>query len=244
MFSFSSSAGSTPATTLAGQLPAENVKKEEEKKARVGSLVAPVFRPRSALMSLRVGKGRQEIQSYRLPTFYSGTTTAATTYTSVISLTPSDSTEYSAIAALFDEIIVDSYDIVWVLGTEVAFTTQAPVIWGWAYDPISSAVISSTANIVQHTQHFIWGAGCETSAFQTTPQVMNKDGLFHWRVEVPKSGVRTQAGAAWFGHDWSSTSDTGDFYGFLKPYFKTLGATGVVGFEMIVTYNVRVRCRT
>jgi len=218
-------------------------KKVEGSKEQVAP--GPLAITRLGLMALRSGpRGKQEERSYRLPVFYSGTTTAATTYTTVIPMSPSDSTEFSAIQALYDELITDAIDVLFVFGTEVAFTTQAPAIWGIAYDPISSAALSSTAGIVQHSQHKVWGMGTGTSAFETTPRCTNGDALFRWRIVVPRGDARSTASTAIFGHSWSSTSDTGDIYGYLKPYWKSIGATGTIGFEMIVTYHVRVRCRT
>lgn len=245
MFS-TSATPSKEAPAAAAKANAINVKDEASKAKQADSSFSRAIvslRGLRATQPNRSGKQKLlESQKYRLPIFYSGTTTVATTYTTVIPIVPSDSTEYSAIAALYDEIRVDSIDMILVLGPEVSYTTFIPALWGIAFDPLSSAALSSTTNIVQHSQHLLWGMGVNSQV--TTPTAVAQNGLLHATFRVPPGEARSTASAAIFGHVFSSTSDTGDIYGYLKPYWKSLGATGTHGFEMIVTLNVTVRSRT
>jgi hypothetical protein len=200
--------------------------------------------------AVRQGRGRkkQEEIALRLPIFGAFTTTAGTTYNTVIPVQPSNATEWSALTALYDEVICDGGDFMFVLGQELAYTTVLPTIDGVCYDPLSPAVITSSVNVAQHSQHFMWGQGI--SANVNNPVSMTKDGLHHLRFRTPKTTARTAsvadggAGTAAFGKEWASTSDTSDTWGFIKPYLKANGATGTQGCEWILMLHCRFRCRT
>jgi hypothetical protein len=236
-----------PSATAAPPLSVDVTYFDEKKNLKKGdesvASRAPQPAPHRSLLAMRMSRRTgNEVESFRLPTFYSFTTTAATVFNTVIPMTPSDSTEYSAIAALYDEIIVDSISVKWVVGQESTFSgTQLPALWVWAYDPISSAVLSSKAGGVQHSQHFLAGISPNNSGQFPIPE--SKHGLFNWDIIVPVKSARQIASTAVFGHDWSSTSEAA-IYGYIKPYLSALGSAGTFGGEYMVTYMVRVRCRT
>ncbi len=192
-------------------------------------------------MPRRGGAKKLEEVRVRLPLFFSGATTAGTTYSTIIAVQPASSSQWSALSALYDEMIVDSGDMHLVLGVETAYTTTAPVIWGVAFDPLDGTALTSTTQLVAHTQHFIWGQGNAT--FNATPMAVNLHGLHHFHWRTPTGGARASGNPTLFGHEWSSTAET-DNYGYIKPYWKSIGATGTTGFEMVIYLHCRFRSRT
>jgi hypothetical protein len=228
----------------------EKQKQREEKLMAKQAMILSVGQLSALTGRMRgPGKRRGKLEEFRvrLPIEYQVTTTANTTYTQPIVLTPSDSGEWTALAALYDEIIVDSGDVKFSVVQTAAGGTLTPNLWVLAYDPISSAALGSLANGVQHSQHFVWGmstAGAASVNLLSVPTCVTKNGLFDFRWRTPKGTARLAATPAQFGHDWSSTGETGDIYGYLKPHFKAMGGSTVFVWSAIVTLHCRVRSRS
>jgi len=187
-------------------------------------------------------RGKLEEIKFRLPFAFADTTAAGTTYTTVVSLTPSTSTEWTALTALYDECIVDGGEFHWTNGQVVTYTTTSAVLWYVVFDPLASATLSSVANAEQHSQHHKWAYAPAMYVQNPTPVSRNGYTTFKWRT--PKSAARTAGSSALFGHEWSSTSDASDAYGYLKFYCKSPGATGTTNFDGVIVLHMRFRSRT
>jgi hypothetical protein len=175
-------------------------------------------------------------------------TTAATDYKGVINLTLSDSTEWTSLAALWDEVIVDSGRLEFTITQTTNFTTNnganRHVL---CFDPLDASSLGSLSNGLQHSQHMTFSWAQTTtglSSAMTVPVPMNKNGVFVFHFRIPKGSARTAGSSAIFGHEWSSTGDASDVYGYLKWYLPTTGATGVQTVYWTWTLNCRFRART
>jgi hypothetical protein len=178
------------------------------------------------------------------------TTVAATDNTTVINLKPADSTEWASLANIWDEMIVDGGHFDFTVGITTNFTnyngaSRAVV----CYDPLDSTALGSLSNGLQHQQHFQFGTPNTTAGTNILPVCVTKcyrnaQGVYRFMWKTPRAGARQASAAANFGHEWSSTNDTGDFYGFLKFYIPQSGATGLLTVYWTWTLNTRWRCRT
>jgi hypothetical protein len=171
------------------------------------------------------------------------TTTVNTVYTAVQSVSPFNTGEYTTLAGLFDEIIVDKvlFKISYSgLGTLVA--GSFPFIL--AYDPVEPAVLGSLLNGMQHEQHRLMCFNT-TNASGSMQQSASPTGYRDWRVMMKSGSARSQTDITVFGHDWSNMSTaTAALYGYLKPYVPIIGAAANLTVSIITTMFCRVRCRT
>jgi hypothetical protein len=175
-------------------------------------------------------------------------TSAATPFTQTYAITPSLSSEYSDVANLYDEIIVDDGRMQFLVrnDSDVPYSSdtgiQAFVI---AYDPLDSTALGSVLNGLQHSQHILFAPPVSgPNGFQGAPLPHTKSGLYDFKWRVPKGTATRAAVATSLGHQWSDTADTTQNYGFFKMYFPSLGASGNVQMEMYCSINCRVRCRS
>jgi hypothetical protein len=178
------------------------------------------------------------------------TTVAATDNTTVINIKPADSTEWSSLTNIWDEMIVDGGHFDFTVGLTTNFTTtngaNRAVV---CYDPLDSTALGSLSNGLQHQQHFQFGTACNIMGTNllpvaTTRHYKDATGVYRFRWKTPRANARQASAAANFGHEWSSTADTGDFYGFLKFYIPQGGNTGLWTVYWTWTLNTRWRCRT
>jgi hypothetical protein len=178
----------------------------------------------------------------RLPLYIQWTTTAATNFDTVTAVAGwQAATEWASLATLYEEYIIDRFDLAFTCSYVTGYTTNTPGIWTLSYDPMSSAVIASVANGAQHSQKFMWGMNSDSSA---KPQPTTRDGLFHWNVKIPPKVASSTADMNVRGHEWTSTSDTTTNYGYIKPFFPVLGATGTHRVSSVLSMHCRFRSRT
>ncbi len=196
----------------------------------------------SGLTMRRAGGRKQETIPFRLPYITSFTTAAGAPYNVVIPMQPSAASEWSALSALYDEVIIDRIRVRWIDATETTYTTQTPQIWVFAYDPIDNSAISSLTNGLQHSQNYCWGKS--VNQVSQDPMSQTSSGLHTWDITVPRGTARSATNTAVFGHEWSSLGDPNDFYGFIKPYLNVLGNTGTTTFVVYIEYYGRFRSRT
>lgn len=196
----------------------------------------------------RVSTGKRGGKSSEVRTILNFTgvtaTSAGVDFAGVITLAVSNATEWSSFATIWDEVIVDGGHFDFTNATTTAYTTTSGANRAVVcYDPLDSAALSSLSNGLQHAQHlqFTGGAGL-LPAF---PTVASAKGYHSFRFKVPRGSARSNSGSPTvFGHDWSSTGDTGDSYGYIKFYVPSIGATGITSLYYTWTLNVRFRCRT
>ncbi len=165
-----------------------------------------------------------------------------TVYDTVYSLSPYDSSEFTSVSNLYDEVIVDRF----VFHVAASFTGTvggASYNMGLAYDPIHNAKAGSLLNVWQHQQRLTWCSCVSTASGQT--ETMTPRGYMKWKVSVKQKSARSTDSVQIFGHDWSSTSATlGPVYGYVKPYIPIVGNVGAVSLATIVEMHCRFRCRT
>lgn len=174
--------------------------------------------------------------------------TAGAAFTSTYAITPSLASEYSDVASLYDEIIVDGGSIQFLGRTDAdtAYTAdtgpQACVV---AYDPLDNGALGSVLNGMQHSQHLLFAPPTSGPlGFQCIPIAHSKRGLMTFRWSTPSGPARRTGVATAFGHEWSDTIDSSVAYGYLKPYLSVQGTLGFMVFEVYATLNCRVRCRS
>jgi len=173
----------------------------------------------------------------------SASTAAATDYVGVINVNPSASTEYASFAALWDELIVDSGRLEFTITPTTTFTSNNGAARAVVcFDPIDSTALGSISNGLQHQQHLHFCTS--TAIYQQFPLPMNHNGIWRFDWRTPRGNARTTGNAGTFGHEWSATGDTNDFYGYLKWFIPTGGAAGIWSIYYTWTLNCRFRCRT
>lgn len=201
--------------------------------------IAPLVRSVAARNAL----GKTEKISVRLPENLGAVTTAGATYTTVWSLSAVNaSTEFAALAALYDEYRVNSISFRIGCGNQLDYTTALPQHWVFAYDPVSSGALGSTVNGISHSNHVVWIA-CPNN-FGRSPSIYTKDGYMHMSVTVPKGTIRAPGADTIIGNDWASTSASAGVVGYLKPYLPSIGATGTTAVLIVVEYHCQFRCRS
>jgi hypothetical protein len=171
------------------------------------------------------------------------TSAANTNYVTVQSLAPANTGEFTSLAALYDEVIVDGFNIQYSFGTGVA--ANAGIYAGvLAYDPVESAPLGSILNGVQHAQHsyftMVVAGNASVGTLCHAPR-----GVIKWNIRMNRSSARNQNDALVFGHDWSNVGGASSaIYGYLKPYLTALPAAGTFLVSILTTFHCRFRCRT
>lgn len=225
--------------------PPVHVDKTPSEKEKVEKIAAArLVRASTARVSTRPG-ARGKMNEIRSILNFTGSfaTTAATDYANNLNINPSLSTEYTSFSNIWDEMIVDSGKLEWTCQATTTFTTNNGAARAVVcFDPLDATVLGSLSNGLQHSQHkqFV----TSTAIYQTFPLPENKDGYWTFRWKTPKGVARTTNSSVVFGHEWCSTSDTTDVYGYLKWFIPTGGATGVWTVHYTWTLNCRFRCRT
>jgi len=212
----------------------------DEVKAMIAKLrAARVNAPMRGLGKLGKAREISTILNYTS----SDTTTAATDYKGVQALTLTNSTEFTYFVQLWDEVIVDGGEYSLAVSIATNYTTNNGAVRGVVcFDPLDSSSLASLSNGMQHSQHIQILNPIVASNSSMLP--MNKDGIIHFKWRTPSGSARTTANVNIFGHEWSSTADGGDIYGYLKHYIPSAGATGVLNLYFTWTLRCRFRCRT
>jgi hypothetical protein len=236
----------TPAPTKAPQeLPA---KADEKTLAAQQSVLSKTVQRSFRMMARRIGRpGRSNDGiSIRLYFAFNYANSAGNPMNSVTSLIPGATSEFSALAALYDECICDGGTLHFASRSAVAYTTDTgPDLGVVAFDPLDTTALGSTVNGMQHSQHYLFGpAGTGLIVPSPTPSATNSAGLhvFHWRT--PLGPARRTTPTTQFGHEWSDTVDTTAAYGYLKWWYPSQGATGITATIGYVTLHMRFRCRS
>jgi hypothetical protein len=178
-----------------------------------------------------------------LPLPYQFTTTAATTYNTVQSLDLTQISEFgSDLINLYDEVKIDRFRIQLSVLPFGYTTSTNSHICGIAYDPTNSGAAGSVTNVAQHGQHLLFA--CQPGG-SSIPQAVSRYGLINWQFAPPAGVMRSTAIVAVHGKsEWVSCSDANIIFGYLKPYFPSIGATGVMYFDSMIFFTLSFRCRT
>jgi hypothetical protein len=171
-------------------------------------------------------------------------TVAATNYVSVLPIVPASSVEWTNFSGLWDEMIVDGGFWEFATTTITNFTSNTGAVrCGISFDPLVIGTLTSIENCMQHSQHMVF-VGANAGTAITQPQAVSKNGCFKFKWRTPPGNARSTASTILYGHDWSSTADVNQVYGYLKPWIPTSGATGVVQYGGTVVLHCRFRSRT
>jgi len=213
---------------------------EERRKMTLAARALRAMAPR--VMS---GKGRQNEIKTILNYTNTFSTTAATDDKTVITLTLSNSTEWTSLIALWDEVIVDGGHFDFTSSVTTGFTTNNGALRAVvAFDPMDATSLGSLSNGMQHSQHLQFQSNNSAAVTTVSPVCISSKGYHRLRFKVPRGSVRSSGSSAIFGHEWSSTGDASDSYGYIKFYIPSTGATGVYTIYWTWTLNCRFRCRT
>jgi len=168
---------------------------------------------------------------------------AATDNTTVLNVQMDKSTEWASFAALWDEVIVDGGKLDFTTDVVTTYTSNSgssrSVV---CFDPLDATALGSLSNGMQHQQYLQFVT--TTAIYGRVIFADNKGGFWSFRWHTPRGNARSSAGGAIFGHEWSSTGDAGDVYGYLKFFIPQGGATGKWSVDYTWTLFVRFRCRT
>lgn len=193
----------------------------------------------------RPGRARGKGDEIKALLNYTGTfsNVAATDNATVVKIQMSDSSEWASYIALYDEAIVDGGHIHFTQAVTTGYTssngaTRAVV----AYDPLDATALGSLSNGLIHQQHLEFSTAA--GQFLTFPTIASRTGFWAFKWRTPRKSGRSSAQVTYFGHEWSSTSDAADLYGFLKWFIPQVGATGLYNVYYTWTLNVRFRNRT
>jgi hypothetical protein len=177
---------------------------------------------------------------------------AATAFTTVINLEPDNTGEFSTFAALFDECKVEEAKLEFSFLRSAAGTADTLQSYaGFSYDPIDSTAHSSLAVLAEASQHIIVPlpqlTGVSGSAPTTVLTGTTRTGLHRFSVKMPPGSQLESSGVA-AGNVvtglWSSTAQSNQCYGFIKPYFEAGAASQSWACRYVLYMRVLFRSRT
>lgn len=160
-----------------------------------------------------------------------------------VSLDVSALSEFSPLAALFDEYRIVGGKFTYVVGAVLAnTTTNLPLIGVVGYDPADGVTPSANTDVCQLAQHQMFGKPTQPSgSIAFTPA---KERVFNWKVP-PGTFSASTAPVALGTADWQSTAIS-TFVprpaGYLVVY--TTGTVSVTGLSGIIQFDVEFRSRT
>jgi len=166
------------------------------------------------------------------------TSSANTALATVDRIRPSDSAEFSALAALFDEYkAVDASTYVQVNGSG---NTNGYGHWGVAYDPSNNSAYGSVAALVVARSHL-----GPIAMSQFIPYQYTHNGLQHLHVTFPKGTDYSYGAVTSIGTGvWTDCSVTAVDYGYFKFYLEALGGSNTSILSRFMKMGVLFRMRT
>jgi len=203
-------------------------------------------------ISLKTGSSGRRLGSIApvSATIYLSTTNtsaAGTAQAVVTSLIPGACAEYAFFAALFDEVIVDSLDIMTSFYMVSTAAVQNVTLALQTFDPLDFNAPTSILALLPQQQRMKHPLVMTTSAAAVAVGnvvTVNGDGWCKWSVNIPRGGARAAALATLFGHEWSPTAEVTDLYGVLKTYVEAPSALAFTVFRSFIGFNCRFRCRS
>jgi len=230
----------------AAKVPATAV--DEKKDVKVG-----LTRPVALLRNRPAGKGKKIGKLNPITTWciLRGTANGATAtaYNTVINIEPDNTDEWSSFSALYDEVKVDEVKMQFAMMRSAGAAGDTLMsLGGFAYDPLDSGVYGSIQALAAASQHLLFVLPqCPATAIYMTPTPTSRDGFYHWKMKMPAGSQMEVSGAADTNvvtGQWSSTNQSNQRYGFIKPYWES-GATGVSWTcSYVLFYKLSFRSRT
>jgi hypothetical protein len=215
------------------------VKKESDKKGEQPPSSCTAMDIRVALANAKGSSGRRVgLQPIKIWLWYAtqNVSSAASTQAPTNGVRPSTSSEFSSLAALYDE-----YRALAVRRHIALLTTTniAPVDYCEAYDPTNSAAYGSVTAVLSAPLRF--PPMHATAVGGVSPLSVSRTGFQTADFKIP-SGVVANSAAASVGDTWVSTATTAVDFGWLKAYVAapSSGTTTLDGYIGILT-EFRVR---
>jgi hypothetical protein len=169
-----------------------------------------------------LGKRKRKTDSVKIRLCkYVNLSASALPVTTVIPIEPSSTSEWSAIAALFDEVKVTGADLHYQLNQATSPIGMALAVV--AYDPLTATALGGVVNGCEFRQHQLIAAGDGNAGSSVSPAPVNPAGLHQFTCRIPKGSARSTSSTATFGDEWSATADASDIFGWIKPYIESSG---------------------
>lgn len=159
---------------------------------------------------------------------------AATTITTVLSVSPGNVSEWSSLQALYDECkCLGGVLHFKIMRSAAATPSTLPVCAGVCYDPMNSSVLAQLEVVFTHSQHMSFGvpqsaagSAAATPGEPSLPLPTAKSGFYSFRFKCPAGGAQRNVGSAdVVTGQWTDTVASTADYGFLKFYVDA-GPTG------------------
>jgi hypothetical protein len=150
------------------------------------------------------------------------TTSANTMLQGAVAVQPDQTSEWSSIIALYNQVRVVKCHVKFFVGVTVG-ATASPGQCGVVYDPSNNSTLAAAVNAAEYSQHKVFVVG--TSTF---PLMETKDGFLTFDLTVPPGslgGVASSVNLA--SSEWSPTSASAVTYGYVKWFLPAFGATVV-----------------
>jgi hypothetical protein len=180
-------------------------------------LVTTVLQQLKPTISKATGGGKHNVTSIVLVLNQSSSSGAGAAQAPVLPVQPGNSPEFSSLAVLFDEFIVDKVEFIWNLTVQNSntFDVEAAV----AYDPINSGAYTAMTTVLEASQHHgpMQMGNCSLAV---CPLSQNGTGFFRKMFTLPKGpSVQDPLATSRMGvGQWTSTGVTTTQYGQIKGY--------------------------
>jgi len=213
----------------------------------------PLIRAGRTSMSGRPSGMKLKPLKTRLSFSFSQNSAANTAQTAVVSLIPSNSSEFSAWAGLYDEIrslggMVEFNASSQATGVGQAFGST--LLGGLAFDPLNSGTYGSVAALREASQSTLFqlavsSVNAQVGTSGSGQTIASKNGLMVFKFKTPKGlpAVNTAASTVVSGQ-WASTTDASDIAGYIKPYIPAQGTGIISSLYGVVTLDVEFRSRS
>jgi len=199
-------------------------------------------RMKSALMHVMTNPTVKGVsKSYPVRLFINGSTTSAANTNNVFSIAvaPGTSSEFSSLAALFNEVRI--------VGAKLSFFTSVtigssatPTFAVVCHDPNNSSALTSVQAGLEFSSNKLYALG--TSSF---PAAENANGLYVYTPKMPKGVLSSNlSSTAVVSRDqWTPTSSSGTTCGYIKVYVPAVGAAVASTFAWYMAIDCEFRVR-
>jgi hypothetical protein len=226
---------------LANKLKTVNSQSSTDAKAKTDTDL-PIATVKDMLRSSGFGKKPLKVWLWFAAT---QTSSANTVLTFSQRLRPSDSAEFTSLAALYDEYKgLESHVIYHAAVSGAAATTN--IDFAAAYDPTNSGAYGSIVAILPARHHVYNNITYDTSIVGGgAPKALTPNGHWAHRFRFPSGNIvdPTVANSVNTGN-WTDTSETAVDYGFWKAYVSAAGTSSVVNIGLKIGILTEFKMRS
>jgi len=242
----------TPVATATAAATSVDAQSKQSASAKPSSAVVPdddkdskqvtPERMKAALMHAFVyGKGSKGSKAFPIKLVINGSTSSGSNANNVfaVAVQPSASSEFSSLAALFNEFRVKSCTIMFLTAVTPGTTSNA-TFCGVAYDPINSSSLVGVQSALEYSSNKVWVVG--TSTF---PAAVDASGFYKFSPRLPPGDLSANLPSTVVvaRDQWTPTSSSGSACGYCKFFVPALGAgvTSMITWFMTINCEFRVR---